>query len=104
MLVHPREVFKPAIPEGSALITHNNVHEAARRDIVSLLAVRSAYMGISEGSIATRKPILLSRRDGRFLLRFADRQLDSSSYQLPPRFTRAERSVDPSGSVTSPLG
>ena len=39
---------------------------------------------------ATRKPRLLFRFDGSFLLRFADRQFLAELFQLPPRFTRFE--------------
>ena len=39
---------------------------------------------------ATRKPRLLFRFDGVFLLRFADRQFLAALFQLPPRFTRFE--------------
>jgi len=38
----------------------------------------------------TRKPLLLLRFDGLFLLRFADRQFSAVLFQLPPRFTRFE--------------
>jgi hypothetical protein len=38
---------------------------------------------------ATRKPRLLFRFDGSFLLRFADRQFGGVLFQLP-RFTRSE--------------
>ena len=37
-----------------------------------------------------RKPRLLFRLPGSFLLRFADRQFAGSLFQLPPRFTRLE--------------
>lgn len=39
---------------------------------------------------ATRKPRLLFRFVGVFLLRFADRQFLALLFQLPPRFTRLE--------------
>jgi len=39
---------------------------------------------------ATRKPRLLFRFDGSFLLRFADRQFLAVLFQLPPRITRFE--------------
>ena len=39
---------------------------------------------------ARRKPRLLFRFGGSFLLRFADRQFLASLFQLPPRFTRFE--------------
>lgn len=39
---------------------------------------------------ARRKPRLLFRFDGEFLLRFADRQFTGLLFQLPPRFTRFE--------------
>lgn len=39
---------------------------------------------------ATRKPRLLFRFVGLFLLRFADRQFLAVLFQLPPRFTRFE--------------
>ena len=39
---------------------------------------------------ARRKPMLLLRFDGSFLLRFADWQFAASLFQLPPRFTRFE--------------
>jgi len=38
----------------------------------------------------TRKPRLLFRFSGEFLLRFADRQFTGALFQLPPRFTRFE--------------
>jgi hypothetical protein len=39
---------------------------------------------------ARRKPRLLFRFDGSFLLRYEDRQFAASLFQLPPRFTRFE--------------
>ena len=39
---------------------------------------------------STRKPWLLFRLSGEFLLRFADRQFLALLSQLPPRFTRFE--------------
>jgi hypothetical protein len=39
---------------------------------------------------ATRKPRLLFRFDGLFLVRFAERQFLAELFQLPPRFTRFE--------------
>ena len=39
---------------------------------------------------ARRKPRLLLRFDGSFLLRFAERQFLAELFQLPPRFTRFE--------------
>ena len=39
---------------------------------------------------STRKPLLLFRLSGVFLLRFAERQLSELLFQLPPRFTRFE--------------
>lgn len=36
----------------------------------------------------TRKPMLLFVFDGVLLFRFAERALDASLFQLPPRFTR----------------
>ena len=43
-----------------------------------------------DGAAARRKPRLLFRLSGVFLLRFAERQLDAPLFQLPPRFTRFE--------------
>ena len=43
-----------------------------------------------DGATATRKPRLLFRLSGEFLLRFADRQLEALLFQPPPRFTRIE--------------
>ncbi|QEH38393.1 hypothetical protein OJF2_69940 [Aquisphaera giovannonii] len=40
------------------------------------------------GAAATRKPRLLFRLSGVFLLRFAGRQFLGSLFQLPPRITR----------------
>jgi len=48
---------------------------------------------------ARRKPRLLFRFDGSFLLRFADRQFLAVLFQLPPRLTRFE----PHGSPTAPV-
>ena len=45
---------------------------------------------LRDGARATRKPRLLFRLSGEFLLRFADRQFDALLFQLPPRFTRFE--------------
>lgn len=42
---------------------------------------------------ATRKPRLLFRFVGVFLLRFAERQLFALLFQLPPRMTRLEPSL-----------
>jgi hypothetical protein len=42
----------------------------------------------------TRKPRLLLRFPGSFLLRFADRQFLAGLFQLPPRFTRFEPPSD----------
>ena len=42
------------------------------------------------GARASRKPRLLFRLSGVFLLRFAARQFPASLFQLPPRFTRCE--------------
>ena len=44
---------------------------------------------------ATRKPRLLFRLSGLFLLRFADRQFLALLFQLPPRFTRFEPTGNP---------
>ena len=57
---------------------------------------RTAAGSISGTSIpfaelrSTRKPRLLFRLSGVFLLRFADRQFLALLFQLPPRFTRFE--------------
>jgi hypothetical protein len=40
--------------------------------------------------LARRKPRLLSRLPGSFLLRFAERQFLALLFQLPPRLTRFE--------------
>ncbi len=40
------------------------------------------------GNAARRKPMLLLRLPGSFLLRLADWQFPASLFQLPPRFTR----------------
>ena len=40
--------------------------------------------------LGRRKPRLLLRLPGEFLLRFADRQFLALLFQLPPRFTRFE--------------
>ena len=42
------------------------------------------------GAAATRKPMLLFRLSGVFLLRLAERQFVPSLFQEPPRFTRFE--------------
>jgi hypothetical protein len=57
---------------------------------------RTAAGSISGTSIpsaelrSTRKPRLLFRLSGVFLLRFAERQFLALLFQLPPRFTRFE--------------
>jgi hypothetical protein len=55
-------------------------------------AIGSVRPGIrpAAGARATRKPRLLFRLSGVFLLRFADRQFAASLFQLPPRLTRFE--------------
>jgi hypothetical protein len=42
------------------------------------------------GAAATRKPMLLFRLSGVFLLRLAERQFVPSLFHEPPRFTRFE--------------
>lgn len=46
------------------------------------------HPGTSHRTAATRKPRLLFRLSGEFLLRFAERQFLALLFQLPPRFTR----------------
>ena len=41
-------------------------------------------------ALAGRKPRLLFRLPGEFLLRLAERQLDAELFQLPPRLTRLD--------------
>ena len=43
-----------------------------------------------EDVLAWRRPRLLFRLPGSFLLRLADRQFLALLFQLPPRFTRSE--------------
>ena len=52
---------------------------------------------------ARRKPRLLLRFDGLFLLRFADRQFLAVLFQLPPRLTRFEPYGSPTGRVSNTL-
>jgi hypothetical protein len=49
---------------------------------------RRARIRTTGGARATRKPRLLFRFAGEFLLRFADRQFWPLLFQLPPRMTR----------------
>ena len=50
-------------------------------------------------ALAGRKPRLLFRLPGEFLLRLAERQLDAELFQLPPRLTR----LDAPACVLAPL-
>ena len=45
--------------------------------------------------LTRRKPRLLFRFDGEFLLRFAERQFSDELFQLPPRFTRFDPPAGP---------
>jgi hypothetical protein len=48
---------------------------------------------MSYGTKTRRKPMLLLRLSGLFLLRFATRQFSGLLFQLPPRITRFEPSI-----------
>ena len=48
--------------------------------------------------LARRRPRLLLRLPGVFLLRFADRQFLALLFQLPPRLTRSDPDEGPKGS------
>lgn len=50
---------------------------------------------------STRKPLLLFRLSGVFLLRFAERQLSELLFQLPPRFTRFEHFDHPPTGIST---
>ena len=52
-----------------------------------------------DGLRARRKPWSFERYVGTYVLRYAVRQFAASSSQLPPRSTRIEPSLAPSGSV-----
>lgn len=53
---------------------------------------------------ARRKPRLLFRFDGLFLLRFADRQFLALLFQLPPRLTRFEPLDRPPFTIPAQFG
>ena len=55
--------------------------------------VQSSGIRRPDWARATRKPKLLFRLSGEFLLRFADRQFWPLLFQLPPRFTRFAKPV-----------
>lgn len=48
----------------------------------------AGYPPLAHGAAATRKPRLLFRLPGSFLLRYAERQFSAELFQLPPRITR----------------
>ncbi len=54
--------------------------------------------GVTPGRLrARRKPRLIARNVGSRELRYADRQIGATSRQPPPRYTRDEPSLAPSG-------
>ena len=53
--------------------------------------------------LARRKPKLLFRLSGEFLLRFAERQFLALLFQLPPRLTRLEPEPGPAPLLRRPL-
>jgi hypothetical protein len=60
---------------------------------------------VTGGARASRKPWLLFRLVGSFLLRYAAWQLEPLLFQLPPRFTRAGPcGRSPAAVVGSPAG
>ena len=65
----------------------------ARQGWINLMrrdAIRKRHPSGEGFVLARRKPRLLLRLPGSFLLRYAERQLSASLFQLPPRLTRLE--------------
>jgi hypothetical protein len=77
-------LLTPGGPECVCLLGHDDRQD--RRAVGSVLG----SIHSSSGAAATRKPRLLLRLPGSFLLRFAVRQFVAELFQLPPRFTRLE--------------
>lgn|GEM_PF-2950497 len=66
------------------------LREYSRRDGMRAGSIGFGDPLLARGAAAGRKPMLLFRLSGVFLLRFAERQFAASLFQLPPRFTRAK--------------
>ena len=99
------------------LITNSTPNENPRRDVrphsgrLPAPAGSPSFAGLESGRDAagstmvcftmklqaSRKPRLLFRFDGVFLLRFAERQFAAVLFQLPPRFTRSAPDAGPCG-------
>lgn len=77
--------------------------EASRGDRSAICSVQRCY-DLPGGAWATRKPRLLFRLDGSFLLRFAERQFLASLFQLPPRYTRFTPYDRSPGAFLTPAG
>lgn len=67
-------------------------------------SIRRRIRAKTDRARATRKPRLLFRLSGVFLLRFVDRQFAGVLFQLPPRITRLEPLDLPPTPFLSPFG
>ncbi len=96
----PRFSIRSAFPSYGTLVAAPPCSTCGLQTKGSALLRGSAYW--PDGTQATRKPLL--RRDGSRPSRYADRQSSAVPPQPPPRNTRDEPGLSPTGSVTLPLG
>jgi hypothetical protein len=68
--------------------------DAYRGGVINLFRGSHPTLLLSYGTKTRRKPMLLFRLSGVLLLRLADRQFSALLFQLPPRITRFEPTID----------
>ncbi len=68
--------------------------EGYRGGVINLFRGSHPTLLLSYGTKTGRKPMLLFRLSGVLLLRLADRQFSALLFQLPPRITRFEPTID----------
>ena len=68
--------------------------EKIRGGVINLFRGSHPTLLLSYGTKTKRKPMLLCRLSGLLLFRVADRQFSALLFQLPPRITRFEPTID----------